>query len=366
MNKQTSHILFAAILSAFMLHATALRSSTAAQKSAGAPAAALEAVGALPVSDGVLLLNTQPLLQTALPRVLLPEDIDEINSLSDFYRAHIGVDPRQLKSVAIGFRSQKGIISRALPDYYATLKGAFDRQQITIALRAAAPHSLREEEYNGRHIYVFDLDEIFGVPGAGRGLPWLISGFSLAVLDDSTLALGNLINVRRTIDASDGQGRINAQLVRLATLTPDALISVAALGNKVRDPALTPINQQTADEVTRALEAIDQFSAALTMRREVFELLLFVRTSNARQTQTLKDVLLPLIQQLGGAIRDERLRAILNALEVSTEDNVLHARTEIPQALVATLIKESQAPPPSPHIAPQVKRRPKTKVRRRR
>jgi hypothetical protein len=347
MNKQAARLLFALLLSAFMLNATT--SSIAAQGSVPAASASLEALGALPASDGVFVINVQALLQKAMPRVLPPEAVTELDSMGEFLRAQIGVDLRRLSSVAIGFRMLPFITSRQLPEYYAVLKGAFNSELLVKALRKSNSKALREEEYRDYRIYVFDLDAILGAPGAP--VPSLFRGLALVILNDTTLAVGSLDNVRRTIDASDGQARINSQLVKLATLSPDALITFAAINLKAKDPGLMTTRWHTADELTQALEAIDQLSASLTMKTEGFEFLLFARTGSARQAEVLKDLLLPLIRRSADSIPDARLRVVVEALQVTTEDNVLHARAEISQTLVATLIKESQATPPPPHIA---------------
>jgi hypothetical protein len=350
MNKQTAQLLFALVLSALMLNATAHTSPIAAQPLAPAPSSPFEAVGALPASDGVFLVNVQGLLQKAVPRVLPPEAISELDMMSEFLRAQAGIDVRRLNSIAVGFRVLRFITSRTLPEYYAVFKGAFNSELLVKALREADSGRLREEEYRGYRIYTFDLNAMLATPGMPP-LPAFIRSLALVILDDTTLAVGSLDNVRRTIDASDGQGRINSELVKLATLAPDTLMSFSVLNIKAKDPGLMTTNWRAADELTQALESIDQLSASVTMKTEGFEFLLFARTGSARQAEVLRDLLLPLIRQTGGMISDARLRGVFDTLQMTTEENVLHARTEISQTLVATLIKESQATPAPPHIA---------------
>lgn len=345
MNKQTSRTFFAAILLVLMLSVTALATPTATQSIASAQASSVAAVNALPASDGVILFNIERILQEALPRVMSREAVAELNSINDFLWLETGIDPRQVRSLVIGFRTPKLITSRILPEYYFILDGTFNAEKLLQRLREAKAGQFREEQYKGRSIYLFDLDLILGAPSPLELFPSFLRGVSLAFIDAHTLVVVGLTNVQRTIDASDGQGRINTRLVKLATQTPDALISFAALGEKAKDPDLLTINWQTSDELIEVLASIDQFSGALTMKPDSFEFLLYARTGNSRQAQALKDILLPLVRQAAASIPDQRLHGILDALEVSTEENVLHARTEIPLSLVSTLIKEMEAAP---------------------
>lgn len=357
MNKQTSHLWFAAVLLALTLNVTALATPTAKRSNTNAQSSSVAAVNALPTSDGVVLFNVERILQEALPRLMPRESVTELSSINDFLWLETGIDPRQVRSLAIGFRTPKQITSRILPEYYFILDGTFNAEKLLQRLREAKAGQFREEQYKGRSIYLFDLDLILGAPSPLELLPSFLRGVSLAFIDAHTLVVGGLTNVQRTIDASDGQGRINPRLVNLATQTPDALISFAALGEKAKDPDLLTINWQTSDELMEVLASIDQFSGALTMKPDSFEFLLYARTGNSRQAQALKDILLPLVRQAAASIPDKRLHGILDALEVSTEENVLHARTEISLSLVATLIKEMEAPP-----AKKAKGRPKSKV----
>lgn len=363
MNKQTPHRWFAAVLLALTLSVTARATPAATLNNADAQTSSIAAVNALPASDGVILFNIERILQEALPRIVPWKIVAELNSINDYLWLQSGIDPRQIKSLAIGFRTPKLITSRVLPDYYFILDGTFNPEKLVQTLRESKAGQFHEEQYKGRSIYLFDLDLILGAPPQ-ESFPSFLRGTSLAFIDARTLVIGGLTDVQRTIDASDGQGRINARLVNLATLTPDALISFAALGEKAKDPNLLPINRQTSDELIQALASIDQFSGALTMKRDSFEFLLFARTGNSRQALALKDILLPLIRQAAATIPDKRLQGILDALEVSTQENVLRARTEISLSLVATLIKEMEAPPAKSNKAKgrRQKLSPKSKV----
>lgn len=364
MKKRTSHTSLALVFSSLILSATLFSSPTAAQSGGSAPASMMEAVNALPASDGVVLVNVQRLLREALPRVLPPEEIAELNLLGEGARLQTGVDLQRLESIAVGIRTQKLITSRRLPEYCFVLKGAFDSAQLLKTLRESGAGKFREEQYRGRSIYFFDLDLILGVPPAAAFPPFL-RGVALSILDERTLVIGGHADVQRTVDAAEGQGRINPQLVKLATSAPGALISIAALGLKTKDPTLITTNWQTSDELTQALESIDQLSASLTMKAGSFEFLLLARTGNSRQAELLKNILLPLIHQAASTIKDARLRDIVDTLQVNTESNTLHARTEIPQALLATLVKEAVAPPPT-SINAQQQRKPKARRLRRR
>ena len=321
------------------------------------PAASQEftALNALPASDAVLVVNFRRLVTDALPRLLSAEDGKGRDSALTVMQLLLGANLRQIDSVVMGFKEPQTISARVVPPFAVVVHGSFDPEKVIDEVRAlfqeGAKRPAREEQYRGRKIFVFDVEEVTGPPNA----PALTATIEISttLLDSNLLALGRLADVKRTIDAREGYGQISPALVKLATLRPNAVISIAATGQGKREPDIISASAQEVDPLLEVLSAVKECALSLEVLDEGLELYVFARTESPSQAQPLEELLVSLLRNLAGAIKDPQIKSALNDSQVKQEGDEVHIRALLPQKAIASYVRQSIfAPPPALDINP--------------
>lgn len=342
---------FIALLLLSMIALTAAPSASAQTRASGTTAvsasAAQDPLTMLPASDGVLVADVRRVLNEALPRAFSsdPAKLAQINADIDRFKTRTGVDLRSVERMAIGTRfNQVGQATRM--DTVAIARGTFRADIIVAAGRLAAKDKHRTEKYAGRNIYIFTLDEqmkLFGL------FNMKLTDVAVCVMDTHTLAIGQLARVREAIDASAGKPRVSAELVQLATRTPNALISFGANvpAATIRDLGGIGLD---SDEISKSVASIRQLYGAIGMTGTGFDMQAVARTENAQAAKSLNDTITgakefisPLVSQfLKNEAKAKLVSNTLNSLKVSTTGNELQIRLEVAQSDLATLVGGSE------------------------
>lgn len=335
---------FIALLLFSLIGATVAPSVSAQTRTAGTTAAsAQDPLTMLPASDGVLVADVRRVLNEALPRALSsdPAKLAQVNADIDRFKTRTGVDLRSVERMAIGTRfNQVGQSTRM--ETVAIARGTFRADIIVAAGRLAAKDKYRTEKYAGRNIYVFTLDEqmrLFGL------FNMKLTDVAVCVLDTHTLAIGQLARVREAIDASAGKARVGAELVQLATRTPNALIG---FGSNVPAATIRDLGGigLDSDEISKSIASIRQLYGAIGMTGAGFDMQAVARTENAQSAKSLNDTITgakefisPLVGQfLRNEAKAKLVRNTLESLKVSTTGNELQIRLEVAQSDLATLV----------------------------
>lgn len=348
--------------------ASSVDAHTASGQDSRAVAPGYEALNSLPACDAVMVINSHRILTEALPSIMPAKSLSEMESVFDGMKLMSGMDVRQIDSIAFGMRTPKSISARMLPDVSIVVHGHFASDKVISALQNLAPAKPREQTYRDSKIYVFELNKILDPPATSTlNAP---SEISLVALDGNTLAIGTMANVQRAIEAREGSGQISPALVALATRNPQALVTLAAIELKSKDPDIISTKMQTSDEIIQILSSITHLYAAIEMSGKDFQLLMFARTANPKQTIPLRDVTISLLHQLAKMVKDARAKSLLDNLQIKMHSNEVHVTTRIPQDTIASVIEEmrSTPPPPSPQVGvqksqPGKRRRPRRRSR---
>lgn len=297
-------------------------------------------LSSLPPSDAVALINVNRVLDEALPKLLAenPTKLADITAELAKFKDQTGLDARSFDQIALGISykyPREGITKISTT---ALARGTFNAGAIVAAGRLAANGKYVEQKYQGKTIYIFNLDRRLRLLGV-----WDINVRDLAVaaLDGNTLALGDLDAVHGVIEANRTRKRANPELIALASRDPDAILG---FGGNVA-PTLLQNLSLSNDSVARELTAVRQVYGTLGMTSTDLELMLAARTVDTYSAKNLGDTVEGLKQF--GALFINRLsaakgtlaRTALNNLKITTVGNELQIRTAVGQSQVSPLIR---------------------------
>ena len=321
-------------LPGFAANVSAQKSRTAA---VAKPAPSL--LASLPQSDAVILVDQRQLLDQAVPKILAdnPTKLAEVNAEIEKFKTKTGIDPRSFDQVAVGVRYRFPGAGVTKIDTLALARGTFNATAFVAAGRIAADGKYREEKYLGQTIYVFSLDQQLKVFGLFN---LQVGELAVTALSPNVLALGTPLTVRTAIDAARGRGGLNAELIRLASRDPQAIIG---FGGNISAQLLQNLKISN-DEVTKDLSAVRQVYGSVGVSDKNLEMFLAARTTDATSARNLGDTLEALKQF--GAIFVGRLPAAkgtvaqtaLSNLKITTLDNELQIRTAVAQAEIGPLL----------------------------
>jgi hypothetical protein len=302
-----------------------------------APPPALTAY--LPPSDAVAIVDLRRMLTETMPAILGSDaaKLAQANAEVDKFKTRTGVDLRSIDSLAIGIHyTYPGPKSTKL-DVVAIGHGTFNPAAVVASVHAAANGKSREEKYHGATITIIDLNEDLKILGL-----WTtrIKDLAICVLDQNSLALGSLTNVRAAIDAGKG-GRAPADLIGLATRYPDSVMGFAAN----LTPELLARLDLGNDTIAKDVSAIKQAYGAVGSTQTDVTMTLVARTNSPEAAKNLKDTVEGL-QQLGAIVitrmaepRKSLAEAALNNLKTTTRGDDLEIRTQVTAASLAALVK---------------------------
>lgn len=196
-----------------------------------APASSYDLLSALPASDFIIYVDTQRVLTDVIPAIFAeqPEARASIEAEIEKLKKQAGFDPRLLDAIAVGlnFNSQNApgasfaLIARGRFDANTVIDTGLSR-----AINESRGRVTRQTEvYEGRTLHMLVPTRRPSVDQDTTNETEIRPSDHMMVfvaLDSNTVAFGNMKSVRATIDASMGRGRVDDELVQLATRTPNA------------------------------------------------------------------------------------------------------------------------------------------------
>jgi len=320
------------------------QSKTASNKTASATvnASTASALSLLPRSDFVAFVNVKRLITEAAPKVLAdnPAKLAEFNAEIDKFKAQTGIDARMFENIAVGMRYQHPSPRVTTTDTVVIANGSFSAGALLAAARLASKGKYQEQKYSGTTLYVFNVQDHIKMLGLFN---MKVGEVAAAVLDANTLAIGEPASVRAALD-NKAQGRVNNDLIQLATRSPNALMG---FGANV-PPALTASADFGNEEISKIIGSIRQAYGAIGTTADGFDMLAVARTEKAEQAQTLSETL-GALKQFGGmmipqlpAETGQLAQAALDSLKISSAGNETLIRLELKQADISTLMRVLQ------------------------
>ena len=293
----------------------------------------------LPESDGVAQVKVKRLLSEVLPQLLAsnPAKLSEVNEDIDRFKDRTGLDPRMFDDLALGVRYTYPSPGITKLQTVALAKGTFSSGAMIAAGRVAANGKYREEQYQGKRIYIFTIDQsikLFGV------FDFAIREIAASPLDTNTLALGDASSIRTVIDVGRGRKRGNAELIALASRDPNAIIG---FGSNLSTTLLNNLDVGNA-AIMADLSSLRQVYGSVGTSTKDIDLFLAARTVNADAARSLGETLEGLkqfgalfVNRLSGA-RGVLAKSALTNLKISTQANELQLRTAVAQSDVAPFV----------------------------
>jgi hypothetical protein len=339
--KRNIHVALFALAAAAAIFAAPLsagaqrRTNTPAPQTAAAPAWAAP----LPASDAVLVADMRRLLTEAVPRVFDNDAkrVADVNADIEQFRQRTGIDARQFDAVAVGARlvqPREGVTK--VDHMVAVARGKFDAAAVVAAGRTAAGGRLAEQKHAGKTLYVFSLNDqlkLFGL------VKMRVRDLGMAVLDPTTLAVGEPEAVRAAIDAQAGRGAVDKALLNTAR-QPGALIGFA--GN-VPEGAFKDIDTGLP-EVDRSLASIRRFHGSVGMSGTGFQLQTILVTPSAQDATRLRGTIdavrsvAPALISMAGE-RAQLAKGAIQNIKVTAQGTDVQLRLDLAQSELAAIMR---------------------------
>jgi hypothetical protein len=339
-----------AFLLAFsLLIALAFSSAAHAQKT-DAHAAAVDPLAMLPASDVVLVIDHGRIWNEALPRFFSGDmsPLSKIMAEVEQFKLKTGVDVRSISRIAIGARFiNPEAISKNLNKKDVAVvviaQGDFNPGVLIAAMRRDMKERVHEQKHGGLTIYTIDE------PGRSNASEPDIEKIAVAVLDANTVAAGDLVNVRATIDAKGGSGRLSPELASLAARNSNALISLAGNVPASLTASLAPKGSSgnaeldaTFNKFFDAVASIKQMYFSTGMTATGIEAQLGARFGSADKAQSLGDMLLGARQQYSVFIEDKMIRDLVNSMQITAQGDEVQLRGELPQTVITMMLRDAK------------------------
>jgi hypothetical protein len=343
--------------------------SSSATRAASSGASALSA---LPASDFIISIDVQRALSETVPSLLSgnPALLSKFNAHLEEFEQKTGISPRVFETIAIGSSGLGRTVLSGRRDAGSVLiaRGSFKASELLDTAFASAKKECdfdkEEQQYEGRTIFIISNVKSLKKATGGDSKPSSLevtatkqsvrmdasvsseNRFAVSALDSNTIAVGSPESVRAAIDASMGRNRVDDELVRLASLSPNAVVSYSG-----RLPHSEPVkanSHSVENPFAKYFDSIRAFYGSFNINGGDAESSITLRTENAEQARDIGQAINSLkglasfgIGQSMG--RDtaafDAFAAALKGLSVTTQDNEVRIDARIPQASLAPLIR---------------------------
>ena len=304
----------------------------------------------LPASDVVMIIDHSRIWNEAIPRFFGKDTppLSKIMAETEKFKAKTGIDVRSISRIAIGVRfvNPEAVTKNIDKKDMAVViiaQGDFDPGTLVAAMRRDAKERVKEEQYGGQTIYWVEE------PPKGNTPRPDIEKISVAVLDANTVAIGDLVHVRATVDAKAGNGRLSPGLVSLAQRNSTALVSLAANVPPTLAASITPKSTPSGNaemdknfgKFFEAVASIKQMYLSLGMTATDIEASLGARLGSTEQAQALGDMLLGARQQYSVFIEDKMIRDLVANMQITAESDEVQLKAALPQTTIAMLLSNA-------------------------
>ena len=305
----------------------------------------------LPAVDGIAVIDAKRFFSTTLPKALSanPALLGKITSGIEEMKTDTGVDIRRFEQMAVGMTAKPKTPKGHEVDAVVIARGPFNSMSLIGAAKTAAKGRYREEKVGERTVYIFSSRAVVSQAQkqapAGTD-PAVVDKIAskapretaVAVLDDNTVAFGDLILVRQTIGAQ--KTAVSNELTALLAKNETAVVNFAG-----RMPGglgtLVPLEN---DELGKNIDSIRFVYGGADIVGDAAALNVTARTLQSQQATSLLETLEGL-QVLGKALlggskgpdKQVYARMIENA-KFSTSGNEVTLNLQVPQSDIDILL----------------------------
>jgi len=299
----------------------------------------------LPEADALVYVSPQRILNEAAPRVVDPAELTKMrNGFADMKKA-AGIDPSSVEYLVIAVRFNKPAsdLSFVAPDVMAVIGGDFSSDSLLSLGQLYLQDKVRIEQYGQKAITLMKIDPIVAEAEKNPILkPFTEIG--VVPLTANSLAIGNLRYLKSAIDAANGNGRISSASLESLLRDPNALISAsgAPLASFAKSFGMLGLENTTRE--SRCDTGFGNFYSALTMTATGFSLRGAMNADNPDTARIIQGLLLGLMQQGISAVPDKDAQTMLKALRLTAKESEVVVEADIPDKVVADMLKSATAP----------------------
>jgi hypothetical protein len=318
----------------------------------------------LPDADELIYISPHRVLTEAAPRVLPEADLAKLRANLSDVKKQTGIDPANIDFVVIQvrFRKPTAELNFSLPEYLVVVSGDFSADAALLLARQAFEGKLRDEKYGSRTISLLTIPEIAQEAQKNSFLKPL-SEIAIGTNGGNTIAAGTPAYVRAAMDAADGKGRINADILNSLMREPTAFISSAGSPMLAFAKTFALLGTENNPRASRCDSKLGDFYAGITMDATSFRLRGAMNADNPDTAKIIKSLLSSLLQQATSSIKDQQAQAVFSSLVITPTETEVLLQADISQQAVADFIREESKPKkqevskPVPQPKPATKRR---------
>ena len=354
-----------------LLLMTAMSVSLVSGQTAQTASAINDPLAALPASDGVIFVDVRRIMTELVPRIFAndPAKLAMMMGALNDVSAKTGVNLLSINRVVVGVRFLGPVFPKPEKENIGIaviVRGDSHANSVIEFLKTITKGKLAQETYSGKVIYS-EPPPTAPRKRTERATP------ALAMLDADTIVLGDLPQVRATIDSAAGNGRVESSLVELATRDSNALMGAAVTvpDTLKQSLAASAPKDAMAQGIVKFLSSIKQTYSSVGMSATDYNIITGARFESPAQAESVGDILQGLRQQAGSFIPDPKIRTLIDTLQVTTQGDAVQIRAdlknEMVQELITALMKEmnkKEAEATSAAKAAPAKPKGKTKSRR--
>ena len=322
------------------------------------------ALASLPEADAIIYVSPQRILNEAAPRVMAPAELTKMRAAFADVKKSAGIDPSGIEYFVIAARFNKPAtdLSFVAPDVMAVVGGDFSSDSLMALGQIYLQDKARVEKHGSKSITVLKLSDLGASEIAKMPMLKSYAEVGIVPLSANSIAIGNLPYLKAAVDAADGNGRISAATLESLLRDPNVLAAAtgAPLAAFARSFGLMGLENTSRE--SRCNTPFGNFYSAVTMTGTNFSLRGAMNADNPDTAKIINNLLSGLMQQGISAIPDKQAQTILQTLKMSTRENEVVWEADIPEKVVADLIKST----PKATEPPMTKPAPKRPVRKKR
>ena len=332
------------------------------------PQSAVNVLTSLPEADSLVYLSPQRILNDAAPKFMTPSDLAEMKSAFADLKKSASIDPSSVEYLVLAVRFQKPTsdLNFVAPDVLAVASGDFSADALVTLLGVYLQDRARTEKYGSKTMTIMKIDPI-AEEAAKNPLLKSFAELSAVGLNSNTIAIGNTAYVKAAIDAADGNSRINPATVTSLLRDPNVLLSAAGSPFTAFAKSFGLLGTQTTARESNCNSRFGDFYAAVTMDGGNVNLRGAMNTDNPDTAKIINGLLASVMQPAIDSVPDKNAQTALKAIRLFPKDNEIIIEGDIPQQIVADVLKEQMKPKTSTPPTTSTKKvvtKPKPRVRR--
>lgn len=312
-----------------------------------------KSLASLPEADALIYLSPHRIIADAAPHLLTEKQLAELGEGVGQLKKSTGVDLTNVDYVVLQTRFKKpgADLSFSLPEFMIVASGDFNAAAFMEFAREAAKGKFREATHGSRTLFLMTIDDL---AREAEKTPLLksLSEVAMVPLNANTIAVGTTAYVKAAIDAQDGKGRINADLLNSVLREPSALASIAGSPLTAFAKTFALLGTENNPRASRCDSKFGDFYAGVTADATSFKLRGAMNADNPDTAKIIKSLLASLVQQANGMTSDKNAQSVLSSLVITPTETEVLVQADISNQSIADFIREQTKPAKVEETAP--------------